>query len=105
MEKSDRSFTIHKCEVAMPSETSRYISKTPAGAAAKAARRIFASVKNTKKEQIRFTIRETTQGSAGKMYRYIGLREKFAEPKVINIGGKEVSITHNFKVKSCRLDE
>jgi len=104
MDSSDRSFTIDKCEVTLSSETSRYISKTPAGAAAKAARRIFSSIKNTKKEEVRFTLRETTQGSSGKMYRYIGIREKFDEPKIIRISGKDVAITHKFKVKSCRLD-
>ncbi len=104
MEKAERSFTVIKSEVGMPSESSRYISKTPSGAAAKAARRIFDNAKSAKKTEIRFTIQETTQGSANKMYRYIGKREKFDKPKIVVLAGKEIPITHKFSVKSCRLD-
>lgn len=105
MDPSQRSFTIEKCEVSTSSDSSRYISKTPGGAAAKAARRIFAGIKNVKKTEVRFTIRETTQGSTGKMYRYIGIREKLDKPKIVVIAGKEVPIKHKFTVKSCRLDK
>ncbi len=105
MDKTDRSFTVIKSEVGMPSDSSRYISKTPGGAAAKAARRIFDNAKNAKKTEIRFTIQETTQGSASKMYRYIGKREKFDKPKIVVLAGKEIPITHKFSVKSCRMDQ
>jgi hypothetical protein len=105
MDPSHRSFTVEKSEVAIPSESTRYISRTPAGAAAKAARRIFAGIKNANKTEVRFTIRETTQGSVGKMYRYIGIREKLDKPKIVVIAGKEVPIRHKFTVKSCRIDK
>jgi len=103
MNKGDRSFTVEKSEVKTASESPRYVSKTPSGAAAKAARRIFAEIKDTKKTEVRFTIRETTLGSANKEYRYIGIRQKLEKPKVVAIAGKEISITHEFKVKSCRI--
>lgn len=105
MNTSDRSFTIIKCEVEIPSDNPRYVSKTPGSAAAKAARRIFASIKNKTKHEVRFTLKETTQGSSGKLFRYIGLKEKLSEPKVTVIAGKEIVRTHVFKVKSCRLDQ
>jgi hypothetical protein len=105
MDKSDRSFTVEKSEVSLPSDSPRFISKTPSGAAAKIARRMFAALKgkNKGKEELRFTIRETTQGTSGKLYRYIGIREKLAQPKVTVIAGKEIVRTHSYKVKSCRL--
>lgn len=105
MNSADRSFTIVDCEVKSPSDNPRYVSKTPGGAAAKAARRIFATIKNKSKNQVRFTLKETTQGSAGNQYRYIGMKEKLAEPKVTVLAGKEIIRTHVFKVKSCRLDK
>ena len=105
MNTGDRSFTIEKSEVHLPDDaTSRYISKTPSGAASKAARRLFTLTKDNKVE-IRFTLRETTQGSNGKMYRYIGIRQKFDNPKVVSLGGKEVSYSQIVKVKSCRMDK
>ena len=98
-----RSFTIDNCEAKISGQT-RFISKTPSAAAAKAARRIFKEVTNPKKDEIRFTLRETTQGSAGKLYRYIGIKRKLAEPKVVSIAGTNVTYTHTYHVKSCRLD-
>ncbi len=103
MNKGDRSFTVEKSEVKTASESPRYVSKTPGAAAAKAARRIFAEIKDAKKTEVRFSIRETTQDSAKKEYKYIGIRQKLDKPKVLAIAGKDISITHEFKVKSCRI--
>lgn len=98
-----RSFTVDNCEVKISGST-RFLSKTPSSAAAKAARRIFKEVSNPKKEEVRFTLRETTQGSTGKLYRYIGIKKKLEQPKVVSIAGTNVTYTHTYHVKSCRLD-
>jgi hypothetical protein len=101
-----RFFTIDNSEIAL-SGNSRYESKTPGAAAAKAARRLFkesASKKSTKmKDEIRFTLRETTQGSSGKLFRYIGIKRKLDEPKVVSIAGTNVTYTHTYHVKSCKI--
>jgi len=97
-----RSFTIENSEVPVPGST-RFLSSSPGGAAAKAARRVFNEVKSAKKSEVRFTLRETTQGSAGKSFRYIGVKEKLNEPKVVSINGSSITYTHSYKVKSCNL--
>lgn len=101
---SKRSFTIEKSEVNLGNMVSRFESSTPSGAAAKAARRIFEKISDPKKDEIRFSLRETTQGSANKMYRYIGIKNKLAVPKVVNIAGNQVVYNHEYKVKSCRVN-
>jgi hypothetical protein len=97
-----RSFTIEDSEVPVPGST-RFISSSPSGAAAKAARRVFKEIKNAKKTEVRLTLRETTQGSAGKSFRYIGIKEKLDEPKVVAINGSSITYTHSYKVKSCNI--
>lgn len=102
MESGQRSFTIEQSEIKMPEASSRYIGRSPIAAAAKAARRIFANTSVNKRE-VRFNLRETTQGSAGKTYRYIGVKEKLATPKVVTLNGNEVTYNHSYKVKSCKV--
>lgn len=86
----------------MADSSSRYIARTPLAAAAKAARRIFSNVTGNKKE-IRFTLRETTQESKGKLYKYIAIKEKLSTPKVVNLNGNEITYNHSYKVKSCKI--
>jgi hypothetical protein len=103
MEAGKRSFTIDQSEVKLGEDSSsRYIARTPLAAAAKAARRIFANVTG-KKQEVRFTLRETTQDSKGKLYKYIALKQKLDKPKVVNLNGNEVTYNHTYKVKSCKI--
>jgi len=102
MESGQRSFTIEQSEIKLGDTSSRYIARTPLAAASKAARRIFANITGNKKE-VRFTLRETTQDSKGKMYKYIALKQKLDKPKVVNLNGTEVTYNHSYKVKSCKI--
>ena len=101
-----RSFTIESAEIKLPENyQGRFESKTPGGAALKAARRLFqiASAKRkSKKEMIRFVLRETTQGSEKKQYQYIGMKRKLDEPVQISRGDATITVTHEYKVKSCK---
>ena len=103
LKMAKRSFTIEKCEIKMDG-VSRFESSTPSGAAAKASRRIFEQISDKKKDEIRFSLRETTQGSKNKLYRYIGIKRTLAEPKIVNIAGSQVVYNHEYKVKSCRVN-
>ena len=96
-----RSFAIEKSEVSISTE-SRFISRTPYAAAAKAARRIF-EVAPAKKQEVRFVLRETTQGSTGKAFKYIGIKEKLSKPRVVSIAGNDVVYNHKYTVKSCKV--
>ncbi len=102
MESGQRSFTIEQSEIKMGESSSRYIARTPLAAAAKAARRIFANVTGKKKE-VRFTLRETTQDSKAKLYKYIALKEKLDTPKIVKLAGNDVTYNHTYKVKSCKI--
>ena len=55
------------------------------------------------KAEVRFTLRETTRGSGGKLYRYIGVKEKLAKPKVVSINGTDIVYTHKYHAKSCNI--
>lgn len=99
MESDKRSFTIVSAEVAQPAN-SRYISKTPYRAAGKATRILFRNAPKGK-HQIRFTLEETTRGSAGKRYTYIGAREELKEPQQIARGDRTITINYVYSVKAC----
>ncbi len=95
---SERFFTVEKSDI--KKDGGRFSSSTPYNAAAKAARSLFRQYKGAKTE-IRFTLRETTQGSANKTYTYIGIKTVLNKPKVIVRGDKEILIEHEYSVKSC----
>jgi len=78
----------------------RYKSKTPSGAAKKAASRIF---KSTNKKSITLTIRETTQGSDKKLYKYEAKRVKLAKPVIIKIKGNEIKYEYKTEVKALEM--
>lgn len=96
----DRSFTIETSEIGVTG--GRYMAKSPYNAAAKAARMLFRE-QTGKKTKIRFTLRETTRGEGGKVWEYIGIKNALAKPKVIVRGDSEITITHSYSVKSCKL--
>lgn len=75
----------------------RYISKTPAAAAKKAARRLFKEASKGTRE-LTVYIRKTTRGSKREIYRYKAVLEVLKNPQVINKTGVEVK--HKVKVVS-----
>jgi hypothetical protein len=100
---SERSFTIEKAEVGNPG--GRFIGSSPFAVAAKAARSLFNDAKTDKekkKKEIKFTIRETTMGSSGKEYHYIGMKKTYDSPIKVMRGDTEVTIKHVYHVKSCK---
>jgi hypothetical protein len=77
----------------------RYISKSPAGAAKKAGSRIL-----KKKGQIstHVHIKETTQGSLKKTYKYIVRRQKLSQQKVVSLKGRRVTYKYKTTVKASK---
>lgn len=75
----------------------RYISKTPAAAARKAARRLFKEASKSTRE-LTVYIRKTTRGSKHEIYRYKAVLEVLKTPQVINKTGVEVK--HKVKLVS-----
>jgi hypothetical protein len=94
---SNNTYTIEKSESGFTG--GRYNSKTPGGAAKKAATRLF---KNTNKKILNLTIRQTTQGSNKKLYKYEAKRIKLDKPIIIIIKGKEVKYKYKTIVKSLK---
>jgi|GEM_PF-3558258 len=99
----DRSFTVESATgISIPDDASmRYKSKTPSSAAKKATRRLFNLAGAKKVKQIRFILRETTAGSPGNTYKYIGMRTKYDTPIVVSLNGKDITYKYKYEVKSC----
>ena len=87
----DRSFTVLGSSINVGG--GRYMSKSPAAAAKKAASKLFAK---KQPKQIKFDLRETTRGSDKKVYNYIAVREKLPKAVVRVING--VEITNKYKI-------
>lgn len=101
-----RSFTIESAEIKLPENyQGRFESKTPGGAALKATRRLFQILKDSssksRKTEIRFVLRETTQGSEKREYHYIGMKRKLSTPLQFPRGDVTITVSHEYKVKSC----
>lgn len=96
----DRTFTIVDSEVDVTG--GKYVGKSPYSVASKAARAIFKQVKKGKTE-VRFTLKETTPDSAGKLFRYVGVKTALEKPLVVKRGDSEIEIYHMYHVKSCRM--
>lgn len=95
----ERTFTVEHSDIGVSG--GRYTGSSPYSVAAKAARALFKESKS-KKTMIRFKLRETTQGSDGKIRSYIGNKVKLPEPKVVVRGDSKVTIEHVYRIKSCR---
>jgi len=93
-----RTFTIDHSEVSVK-EGGRFVSNSPWSAAKKAIKQIYKE--GAKKKEIRFTIRETTQGSEGKEFAYIGAKFDLKTPKVVRLGNTEVTYTTDYEVRRC----
>jgi hypothetical protein len=96
-----RSFTVEKSEIGVTG--GRYIGTEPYRVARKVARAMFdaATSAKKKKKEIRFTLRETTEGSKKKVYHYIGMKKSLDKPVVVKRGNTDVTIRHIYHVKSC----
>lgn len=78
-------------------DNTRFESRSPRAAAFKAIRRIYSE--GTHKKEIRFVIQETTSNSNKKRFTYMGAKFELAQPKVVNIAGKEVVYKYEFEVR------
>lgn len=81
----------------------RYKSTTPMAAAKKAASKLFKKIDESRKSSVRtiyFAIRETTSGSAHKVFKYVAKRVLLAKPVVITINGKEIVYKYKIDIKS-----
>lgn len=85
------------------SHTGRYVSKTPFQAAAKAFTRLCRHKKIRGQCTLAIAVRETTQGSNHKVYRYKFKRSKLPEPKIMMEGtDREYVIEYNVKGNSLK---
>jgi hypothetical protein len=103
MSNSDfRSFTIETIKKiqggTLKYDGGRFLSKTPAGAARKAFSKAYHSINATGPLSLNIHIRETTRGSANKIYKYKVTRKS----EVNTVERNNEIITYNFitKVKS-----
>lgn len=101
MSSDNRSFTIVRSDVGI--DGGRYTGKAPYNVAAKVARSLFSAIKGHKNQphEIRFTIRETTEGSTKKEFTYIGMKKRLHKAIVVKRGDVEITIHHKYHVKSC----
>ena len=93
----DRTFTVEKTPV-KEGLGGRYTGKIPSQAARKAGR---ALLKLTKKRQVKFTLREMTQGSDKKEFTDTATKVKLDTPKVIQRGDSQITIQYEYLVKAC----
>ena len=111
-DKAKRSFTIMGSDIGF--EGGRYKSKTPAGAARKAAKRLFTMVENKagkpefKKyahfagsKSLKLILREATRASNGASFYYEASYVMLNKPRVITRNGVEYTVTKTIKVKTC----
>lgn len=76
----------------------RFVSRTPAGAARKAAGQICRSSKIKGQCTLNIKLRETTRGSKGKEYTYSVKRVR--DPVTVERDGVEITFNYRTKVKS-----
>lgn len=99
---STRFFTIEKAEISLPEDYSgRFEAKIPRNAGIKATRQLF-RLAPANKRAIRFVLRETTQGSSGREYHYVGMKTVLKQPKLIERDGKQITIRFEYNVKTCK---
>lgn len=102
MKEGYRSFTIvhisSKSKGKKSKEGGRYISRTASGAAAKAFNRECKSSKIKGQCTLAVVLRETTQGSKKKLYRFRGKRVKLDKPLILGVPGSEYKVHYETKV-------
>ena len=100
MNRGERSFVIvsaqsNKGKKGKSNEGGRFISKSPGGAARKAFTRICRSTKVHGVCTMFVSMKETTEGSSGKVYKYRLKRSKLNPPQKVKIG--KSFITYKYK--------
>lgn len=77
----------------------RYVSKTPASAARKAGNRLL---KKKKQISVHVHIKETTQGSLKKSFKYLVRRVRLVKQKQVQLKGKKVVYKFKTTVKATK---
>ena len=98
------SFTIFESSVGETGH--RFISKSPYGAASKAATTLFNLKGGSAKKSLNFILKKTTRGSNGKLYAYDATMEKLADPVIVfkkDEAGNRIIMTHYNQV--LRVDK
>lgn len=90
-----RNFTVEFCELLDMGGI--FKGRSPGQAARKAARKLFKI--SPKKKEIKFTLREMTQGSEKKEYKYVATKKTLDVPKVIQKGPVTITVTTEYIVK------
>lgn len=101
MESGDRSFTviaIKKSGRSVKIDGGRYISKTPSSAVRKAFSQYYRQHKKSGQFSLEIHIKETTQNSSGKTFKYKVLKVK--DPKDISRGKEIIHYEYTTKVKA-----
>lgn len=101
MESGDRSFTvvaIKKLGRSVKTDGGRYISKTPSSAARKAFSQYYRQHKKSGQFSLEIHIKETTQNSSGKTFKY--RVSKIKDPKDISRGKEIIHYEYTTKVKA-----
>ncbi len=89
-----RNFVLEFC--AVTGLTGHFKGKSPGQAAKKVARKLFAITPRS--SEIHFSIRETTNGSAKKIYKYVGTKKTLPVPKMVKRGNVEFQVTTEYIV-------
>jgi hypothetical protein len=98
---SERSFTIdavYRAGRKQRPEGGRYISDTPASAAKKMFSTVYKEIKPKGRISLQIHVRETTQGSAHKIYKYKVAKVKQRTEVVVN--GQTIIYNYTTKVKA-----
>jgi hypothetical protein len=101
MESGDRSFTvtsIKKSGRSIKTDGGRYISKAPSSAAKKAFSQYYRQHKTKGAFSLEIHIKETTQNSSGKVFKY--RVSKVKDPKDISRGKQIIHYEYTTKVKA-----
>jgi len=97
---TSNTYTVYK---SLMGPGGRYKSSSPMSAAKKAASRLFKKMDNSRGTGLKvmhFAMRETTSGSAHKVFKYVAKRVELAKPVVLNIKGKEIVYRYKISIKS-----
>lgn len=98
MTEKSNTYTVYSSDVGFTG--GRYKSASPAGAAKKAASRIF---RTTNKKTLTLVIRKTTQGSDKTLYKYKAEHIKLKKPIILTIKGKEIKYEYKTVVTALEI--
>jgi hypothetical protein len=87
-----RNFILEFCSITGLS--GNFKGKSPGQAAKKVVRKLFKITPRS--SEIRFSIRETTNGSAKKTYKYVGTKQTLPVPKIVKRGPVEFEVTTEY---------